>query len=271
MPVVVVSSLTEKGGKLTMMALEAGAIEVVQKADNQYSLGDMAVSLHQKVKAAARVDIEEKARNIRTRSTNTSKTLARHVKTSHQVIAIGASTGGTVALRQVLESLPANTPGTVIVQHMPEAFTRYFAERLDSSSKMDVREAEKGDRVVQGRALICPGNNHMVLRCSGTRYHVRLKGGPLVNGQRPSVDVLFKSVASAAGQNAIGLIMTGMGSDGARGLLKMRKAGAHTIAQDEKSSVVYGMPRVATEMDAADRVAPLGRIPDRLLQAVESH
>lgn len=270
MPVVVVSSLTEEGGKLTMMALEAGAIEVVQKADNQYRLGDMADSLHRKVKAAARVDIQEQTRNTVTEKTSTHDTLARHVKTSRQLIAMGASTGGTVALQQVLGRLPANTPGTVIVQHMPEAFTRHFAERLNDRAEMEVREAEDGDRVVQGRALICPGNHHMVLRCSGARYRVKLKQGPLVNGQRPSLDVLFRSVASA-GQNAVGVIMTGMGRDGARGLLKMREAGAQTMAQDKKSSVVYGMPRVAAEMDAAEEVAPLSAIPDRLVGMVEKH
>ncbi len=270
-PVVVVSSLTQKGGKLTMKALEAGAIEVVQKAGGQYSLGDMAVSLSNKVKAAAKVNMEEHlAKQKKTQSTTTSGTanLAQNVRTSNQLIAIGASTGGTVALQSVLEQLPANAPGILIVQHMPEAFTSYFADRLSTLSAMDVQEAQDGDQLHSGLALICPGNYHMVLKCSGAKYRVKIKKGPLVNRHRPSVDVLFRSVA-AIGKNAVGVILTGMGKDGAKGLLKMHEAGAHTIAQDEDSSVVYGMPRAAAKLDATSEISPLEHIPQRILRALK--
>jgi two-component system chemotaxis response regulator CheB len=268
LPVVVVSSLTQKGGKLTMMALEAGAVEVVQKAGGQYRPGDMAVSLTDKVKAAARVDVQQLTRK-KPNSAAPRGTLAQNVRTSRQLLAIGASTGGTVALQTVLSNLPANTPGTVIVQHMPEAFTRYFADRLNGHSRMEVREATDGEQLVPGLALICPGNRHMVVRCSGAKYRVHVRSGPLVNRHRPSVDVLFRS-ATVAGENAVGVIMTGMGADGAKGLKEMLDAGAHTIAQDEKTSVVYGMPRVAAELDAVTEIAPLEDISRRILGALEA-
>lgn len=267
MPVVVVSSLTQKAGKLTMMALEAGAVEVVQKAGGQYKLGDMAVSLTDKVKAAARVDVQQHV-VAQSASASPVRSLAQSVRTSRQILAIGASTGGTVALQKILKNLPANTPGTVIVQHMPEAFTSYFADRLNDHANMEVREATDGDQVVPGLALICPGNRHMVVRCSGAKYRAQVRSGPLVNRHRPSVDVLFRS-ATAAGKNAVGVIMTGMGADGAKGLKEMRDAGAHTIAQDEQSCVVYGMPRVAAELDAAAEISPLNDIPRRILRALE--
>jgi two-component system chemotaxis response regulator CheB len=185
--------------------------------------------------------------------------------TTNKVIAIGASTGGTQAIEAVITRFPRNAPGTVIVQHMPEHFTASFAERLNGLCDIEVREARDGDSVIPGLALIAPGNYHMLLRRSGARYYVEVRTGPLVCRQRPSVEVLFKSVAKYAGSNAIGAILTGMGADGADGLVEMRKAGAHTIAQDEKTSVVYGMPKEATVRGGACEVAPLDRVAEALL------
>jgi two-component system chemotaxis response regulator CheB len=182
------------------------------------------------------------------------------LRTTHRVLAIGASTGGTRAIEEVLSGLPGNTPGTVIVQHMPEHFTRGFADRLNQLCRLEVREATDGDAVVPGVALIAPGNRHMVLRRSGARYYVQVKGGPPVHHQRPSVDVLFRSVARQAGHNATGVLLTGMGADGAAGMLEMRQAGARTIAQDEASCVVFGMPKEAIKLGAAELVKPLGRV-----------
>ena len=265
MPVVVVSSLTRKGGKLAMEAMDAGAVEVVGKAGGQYSTGEMTTILAEKVKAAARARVVPTPTTDRTPAET--GTLAESALLSRKVIALGASTGGTSALHYVLEQLPADTPGTVIVQHMPEHFTACFAERLNRASRMEVREAEDGDNLVRGLALLCPGNRHMVLKCSGAKFRVEVKKGPLVNRHRPSVNVLFRSVAGA-GCNALGVIMTGMGKDGARGLLQMHDSGAVTIAQDERSSVVYGMPRAAVELDAVDEVLPLESIPRKILRTL---
>jgi two-component system chemotaxis response regulator CheB len=187
------------------------------------------------------------------------------LKTTEKVVAIGASTGGTEALRIFLEALPADSPGIVIVQHMPEVFTSSFAKRLNQLCKITVKEAEDGDTVLRGRALIAPGNKHMLLKRSGARYYVDVQDGPFVNRHRPSVDVLFRSTAQFAGKNSIGIIMTGMGNDGAQGLLEMRQSGAKTIAQDEKSCVVYGMPKEAVKLDAADRVLSLESIAPYIL------
>jgi len=190
------------------------------------------------------------------------------VETTEQVILVGASTGGTEALAYLMSELPADTPGTVIVQHMPEHFTRSFAERLDSLSAMTVREAANGDSVLRGHVLVAPGNRHTLLKRSGARYFVEVRDGPLVCRHRPSVDVLFRTGGRYAGPNAIGVLLTGMGDDGAQGLLEMRQAGAYTMAQDEKSCVVFGMPQEAIKRGAAERVVPLGEIPMRLQQAV---
>jgi two-component system chemotaxis response regulator CheB len=187
-------------------------------------------------------------------------TLKLNIPTTEPIIAIGASTGGTEALREVLEALPATTPGIVIVQHMPEKFTNAFARRLDALCQMDVKEAESGDLVEQGRVLIAPGNQHMALRRTGSRYTIEILDGPHVSRHRPSVDVLFRSVAQAAGRNAMGVILTGMGDDGARSLLEMREAGAYTVAQDEDSCIVFGMPKEAIDRGAAMKVLPLNRI-----------
>jgi two-component system chemotaxis response regulator CheB len=190
------------------------------------------------------------------------------VRTTHRVIAIGASTGGTTAIREVLERLPRTTPGTVVVQHMPEQFTAAFATRLDDQCPMDVREARDGDAIVPGLVLLAPGNQHMIVRRSGARYLVGLKDGPPVHYQRPAVDVLFHSAARHCGHNCVAAILTGMGADGAAGMLALREAGAHTIAQDEATCVVYGMPRAAVEMDAVCEIAPLEQIPRRIIRCL---
>lgn len=266
MPVVVVSSLTEAGGELAMEALSSGAIEVMCKPGSAYTVGDMAVELIHKVKAAARAKIAlptERPQPIQPTSGNA---LAR---TTNKIIAIGTSTGGTEALRSVIPQLPLTAPGVLIVQHMPEHFTKSFAASLNNESTVTVTEAVDGDSVVPGTVLIAPGNKHMLLRRSGARYLVQVKDGPRVNRHRPSVEVLFKSVAKYAGANAVGAIMTGMGDDGAAGLLEMKNAGARTLAQSEETCVVYGMPKVAVEMGAADEIVHLNKISARLIHLVD--
>jgi two-component system chemotaxis response regulator CheB len=185
--------------------------------------------------------------------------------TTDKVIAIGTSTGGTQALEAVLTKLPATVAGIVIVQHMPEKFTAMFAERLNGLCKLEVREAKNGDRVLAGRALIAPGARHMMLKRSGAQYYVEVVDGPVVNRHKPSVDVLFRSVAQVAGRNALGVIMTGMGDDGARGMKEMHEAGAQTVAEDESTCVVFGMPKVAIDMGGVDRIVPLDRIPQEII------
>lgn len=263
-PVVIVSSLTPQGGKVALEAIEAGAVEVMCKPGAAYSVGNISIALADKIRAAATL----KGRIIPQRDKTKSITqvpLAMS-KTTHKIIAIGASTGGTEAITDVLMRLPKNTPGTIIVQHMPEHFTASFAERLNELCTIEVREAKNNDWVVTGLALIAPGNYHMLLGRSGARYYVDVRKGPLVCRQRPSVEVLFKSVAKYAGSNAIGAILTGMGADGADGLVAMRKAGAHTIAQDEKSSVVFGMPNQAIEREGACEVVALTKVAETLLK-----
>ena len=264
LPVVVVSSLTPKGGDMAMEALDAGAVDVMCKPSVAYSVGDLGVALVDKVKAAAavRVTARKPAQAATARLSMTA--------TTNKVVAIGSSTGGTEALQYVLQMLPANSPGIVCVQHMPENFTRSFAQRLDSICAIQVKEAEDGDSVVPGRAIIARGNYHMVLRRSGARYEVRLRTGPLVCRQRPAVDVLFKSVARYAGANAVGVILTGMGNDGAAGMLAMHNAGAFNIAQDEKTCVVFGMPKEAIKAGGVDRVVSLPQIASAMLSAAAS-
>ncbi len=268
LPVIVVSSLTKKGGDLALEALDAGAVEVMCKPGAAYTVGDMSVALIDKIKASARVAVAKRiAAKPKAAGPITRLSMTR---TTNKVIAIGASTGGTEALTDVLTALPANAPGIVIVQHMPEHFTRSFADRLNSLCAIQVKEAEDGDTVTPGKALIAPGNYHMVLRRSGARYYVEVKTGPLVSRHRPSVDVLFKSAAKYAGQNAVGVIMTGMGADGSAGMLEMRQQGSSTIAQDEASCVVFGMPKEAIALGAAEFVLPLSSIPARMLQLAQS-
>ncbi len=267
LPVIVVSSLTPAGSQLALDALDAGAVEVLCKPGAAYTVGDMAADLVAKVKAAACVDVGRRsALRVPASAPAMTSPLAR---TTHSVVAIGASTGGTVALEAILRALPPNLPGIIITQHMPQFVTASFAARLDGvCPHVEVREAADGDSVVPGVALIAPGNFHLVLARSGARYVVEVKSGPRVNRFRPSVDVMFQSVASAAGRNAVGVILTGMGRDGAEGLLAMRQAGAATIAQDESTSVVFGMPRAAIEVGAAQRVAPLDRIPREIINCL---
>ena len=263
MPVIVLSSLTPEGGKTAMEALEAGAVEVMCKPGGSYSVGDVCKVLVEKIKAASRARIRGgQATSMRGAAASQRLSMA---ETTNKIFAIGASTGGVQALTCVLSALPSNAPGTVVVQHMPAHFTTSFAQRLNSECAVQVKEAEEGDHVVPGRVLIAPGGLHMLLQRSGANYFVTLRDGPTVCHQRPSVEVLFNSVAKYAGPNAVGAILTGMGDDGATGLLSMRRAGAHTIAQDEQSCVVFGMPKEAIARNAAERIAPLGRIAEALI------
>lgn len=267
LPVVIVSSLTPQGGELAMEALSAGAVDVMCKPGAAYVIGDLSVQLIDKVKAAALVKVSKQA-NGQLPTPAAPRRLSM-TRTTHRIVAIGASTGGTQALQEVLTALPANSPGIVIVQHMPERFTRSFADRLNGLCAIEVKEAEDGDTVTPGRALVAPGNMHMLLRRSGAVYRVQVKTGPLVCRQRPSVDVLFRSVAQYAGANAVGVILTGMGKDGALGLKEMKEHGADTVAQDEKSCVVFGMPKEAIAIGAADTIAPLGDMPQLILSLAQ--
>src|ERR1700685_2743184 len=276
-PVVICSSLTEKGAHTTMEALAAGAVSIITKPKigvKQFLL-DSCNDLVTSVKVAAQANLKRlsassapallapkgTAEVIRAAAVDRAM-----VKTTERVIAIGTSTGGTRALETVLTTLPKVCPGIVIVQHMPEKFTAAFAARLNGLCQIEVREAQDNDRVMQGRALVAPGGKHMQLKRSGAQYHVAVIDGPLVNRHRPSVDVLFRSVATFAGDNALGVIMTGMGDDGAAGMLAMRKAGAHTIAQNEESCVVFGMPKEAIKRGAVERIMPLSAIGREILQ-----
>lgn len=272
-PVVMCSSLTDTGSETALKALEYGAVEIIQKPrlGTKQFLEESRISICDTIKAAAQA---------RVRHVSVSRTVAPKltadvilekpaskamIQTTEKVVVVGASTGGTEALRIFLETLPADTPGIVIVQHMPEGFTRSFAQRLDSLCRINVKEADNNDTVIRGRALIAPGNRHMLLKRSGARYFVEIKEGPLVSRHRPSVDVLFRSAARYAGKNAVGVIMTGMGDDGANGMLEMKQAGAYTIAQDEASCVVFGMPQEAIKRGGVNLVTPLDRIAREVL------
>ena len=266
-PVIIVSALTPKGGEMTLEALDVGAVDVIGKPGGSYSVENLSVQLAEKIRGASRVTMSKK--NV----TDTPETLKPEPvkalsQTSNKIIAIGASTGGTEALKNVLVKMPANSPGIVVVQHMPAKFTTAFAERLNGICQIKVREAENNDSVTPGTALIAPGNFHMILRRSGARYYVEIKDGPMVHHQRPAVDVLFKSTAKYAGANSIGVILTGMGSDGAEGLLEMKNAGAKTVGQDEKTCVVYGMPKEAVKLGAVDREVPLDQVTSEIIRMV---
>ncbi|MDF1615168.1 protein-glutamate methylesterase/protein-glutamine glutaminase [Desulfurivibrio dismutans] len=267
LPVIIVSSLTREGGSLALEAMEIGAVEVISKPGEAYSVGDMSAQLAEKIRAAAQVDVTQRRRVITQPRTVAPKLSL--TRTTNKLIAIGASTGGTEALKEVLTQFPPNSPGIMIVQHMPAKFTTSFAERLDSLCQIRVKEAKDGDAVVPGTALLAPGNFHMVMRRSGARYYVNIKTGPMVCYQRPAVDVLFNSVAAYGGANAIGVILTGMGKDGAQGMLKMKQAGARTIAQDEASSVVFGMPKEAIELGGVDKILSLNDITAQVLKFLE--
>jgi two-component system chemotaxis response regulator CheB len=269
MPVVVLSSLTPRNSELAMKALDLGAVEVLCKPGASYATRDIAQPLVHAIRSAAVAKISAAApRTERSDERRLPENLL--VQTTHKIIAIGASTGGTRAIEAVLTRMPRTSPGIVIVQHMPEHFTASFAQRLNELCALEVREARDNDHVVPGVALIAPGNRHMVLARSGGTYLVRIKDGPRVHYQRPSVDVLFHSVAQTAGRNAVGAILTGMGADGARGLLAMREGGAWTLAQDEASCVVFGMPKEAIKMNAADEVVALDGMATAILQGLQA-
>lgn len=267
LPVVVVSSLTPEGGKLTLEAMDIGAVEVIGKPGGSYTVGDMIPQLAEKIVAASRVRIIQKNINERQAGSQTAPVKAL-AKTSNKVIAIGASTGGTEALKAILTRMPPNSPGIVVVQHMPAKFTTAFAERLNGICQITVREARNSDSVNPGTALIAPGNYHMLLRRSGARYYVEVKDGPMVHHQRPAVDILFKSTAQYAGPNSIGVILTGMGADGAAGMLEMKQAGAKTAAQDEQSCVVFGMPKEAIKLGGVDTVVSLDHMVEEIIRMV---
>jgi two-component system chemotaxis response regulator CheB len=268
-PTIIVSSLTPANSEMALEAMEYGAVEVLAKPGGSYAVGDMSIQLADKIRAAAHVRVLTRTKDPAPPGLAITQEMSNALKrTSHKVIAMGASTGGTEALKSVLIEMPPSAPGIVVVQHMPPRFTTTFAERLNSLCRINVREAKDGDAVLPGTALIAPGNYHMLLKRVGGTYYAEIKSGPLVFHQRPSVDVLFQSVARHAGANAVGIIMTGMGRDGAGGLLEMRKTGAHTIAQDEASCVVFGMPKEAIRMGAAESVVPLIDIPRALLKAL---
>jgi two-component system chemotaxis response regulator CheB len=265
LPVIIVSSLAEKGSDTALKALEHGAVDVLAKPKlgTKQFIEESKILICDAVKGAARARVRPVAAHEAVAPKLSADVIIPKpsgramVETTEKVIAVGASTGGTEALRVFLESLPHDAPGTIIVQHMPENFTRSFAERLDTLCRVTVKEAEDNDSVLRGRVLIAPGNKHLLLKRSGARYHVEVRDGPLVSRHRPSVDVLFRSTARYAGKNAIGIIMTGMGDDGAKGLKEMKDAGAYTIAQDEETCVVFGMPHEAIKLGGAERVLPL--------------
>ncbi|MGO9011563.1 MAG: protein-glutamate methylesterase/protein-glutamine glutaminase [Bryobacteraceae bacterium] len=263
MPVVVISSLGQAGCQATLEALRLGAVEVLAKPGGPYSVGELRMDLAAKIRAAAAARLRPSPAEP---SANPEPPPPVPACDTSAVVAIGASTGGTEAIQQVLTRLPANSPGIVITQHIPPVFSLAFANRLNEICPMEVQEARDGDVLARGRALIAPGNFHMLLRKPlGGGFRVTVQDGPRVCYQRPSVDVMFSSVAEAAGSNAVGVLLTGMGSDGARGLLKMKQNGARTIAQDEASCVIFGMPKEAIRLGAADEVAPLDRVPAAIL------
>ena len=274
-PVVICSSKAEEGSQNVLNALDYGAVEIIRKP--QLGTKQFLTESRLRIADAVRAAHMAKTRKFKPKPEVSAKLTAdavlprgkEHVRieTTELVVAVGASTGGTEALREVLEALPVDAPGMVVVQHMPEHFTAAFAKRLDSICSVGVKEAENNDSVLRGRVLIAPGNKHTLLKRSGARYYVEVKDGPLVCRHRPSVDVLFRSVARYAGKNAIGIIMTGMGDDGARGMLEMHQNGAYTIAQDEESCVVYGMPQEAVKRNAVDLILPLNRIAAEILKS----
>jgi two-component system chemotaxis response regulator CheB len=281
-PVVICSTLTEQGAETTMQAVSAGAIEIIAKpkVSAKAKIREESNIITEAVKSAAKANIGKLKKSIAPLATVTTRPSPKlnadamlapsasgaMSQTTQRLIAIGTSTGGTQALERILIGLPRTSPGIVIVQHMPEKFTAAFAERLNSLAEIEVREAEDGDKVLPGRALIAPGGLHMMLQRSGAQYYVEVKDGPLVSRHRPSVDVLFRSVAKTAGKNAVGIIMTGMGDDGAHGIKEMHDIGARTLAQDEATSVVYGMPKEAVKLGAIDQSIALDDIPSEIMK-----
>ncbi len=264
-PTIVVSSLAPKNSEMALTALHCGAVDVVGKPSVAYSIDKVIPELLAKIKTASTVDVTKLIASTKSSSVKTPSKLS---VTTNRVIAIGSSTGGTRALEDILPQLPLTSPGVVITQHMPAGFTKSFSERLNSLCSVEVKEAQDGDAVIPGRVLIAPGNYHMILKRDGARYTVRIIDGEPVHHQRPSVEVLFHSVANTAGKNSIGIILTGMGADGASGLNAMKDTGAATIAQDKDTSVVWGMPGEAVKIGAAEHVLPLLKIIPKALQIV---
>jgi two-component system, chemotaxis family, protein-glutamate methylesterase/glutaminase len=275
-PVVICSSLSGKGSETALKAIEYGAVDIIEKpkVGTKEFFKESKITICDTIKAAAQVNVK---RVIKTQPKKITKKLTADamlpkatsramIQSTEKVIVVGASTGGTEALKTFLEALPANTPGIVIVQHMPENFTRAFADRLNSTCHMTVREAKDNDSVLRGFALIAPGNKHVLMKRSGARYYIEVKDGPLVSRHRPSVDVLFRSASRYAGKNACGVIMTGMGDDGAKGMLELNEAGAYTIAQDEASCVVFGMPKEAINLGGVNQILPLEAIAGSVLK-----
>ena len=274
-PVVMVSSLTERSSEITLRALELGAVDFVTKPKLDIANGMQAYSeiIIEKVRAAAQAKPKHSAHSQVSKRLSADAVLpaiANRITSTEKLIIIGASTGGTEAIKEVLIRMPADCPGILVTQHMPESFTRSFANRLDGLCKIAVKEAEAGDRILPGHAYIAPGHSHLLLKRSGANYICELSDGPPVNRHRPSVDVLFRSAANCAGKNAIGVILTGMGKDGAAGMLEMQQAGAYTIAQDEASCVVYGMPKEAVATGGVDEIVTLHDIAQRVLTHLSS-
>jgi two-component system, chemotaxis family, protein-glutamate methylesterase/glutaminase len=267
MPVIIISSLGQASCQAAMEALRLGAVEVLAKPGGPYSVGELRIDLANRIRAAAMARV---CRESKIKLQVPSPVPPPADFSPQTILAIGASTGGTEAIEAVLTRLPQNTPGTVIAQHIPAGFSRAFAERLNQICAMEVTEAADGDQLPAGRALVAPGDFHMRLERSGGIYRVGVQTGPRVCYQRPSVDVLFQSVAQCAGKHAVGVLLTGMGADGAAGLLAMRQCGARTIAQDESTCVVFGMPKEAIKLGAAEQVAPLPRIPHAILSCFDA-
>jgi len=277
MPVVMVSSLTEKSSEITLRALELGAFDYVTKPKIDISKGlhESCQEIIDKIRGAASAKVKNLVRRsvpLQVEKKNSADVvlpaLSSHITSTEKLVIIGASTGGTEALKDLLTAMPADSPGILITQHMPAAFTSAFANRLDRLCRITVKEAHDGDRILPGHAYIAPGDRHLLLARSGANYTTQISDGPLVSRHRPSVDVLFRSAANCSGKNCIGVILTGMGDDGAHGMLEMKQAGAHTIAQDEASCVVFGMPKEAIARGGVDEVTPLGEIPGRIIASL---
>lgn len=273
LPVIMVSALTERGGAITLEALEVGAVDFVTKPSVGISQGlnSMLNILAKKIKTAAKIDVSNyKKKKGQANTATTVITTKALVKSTDKVIAIGSSTGGTQALREVLPKFPRDMPGVIVVQHMPAGFTKMFAKRMNELCEMEVKEAESGDRILTGRILIAPGDYHMRIVRSGGIYKVSCQEGEAVNGHRPSVTELFNSVAKYAGANAVGVMLTGMGNDGAEAMLNMREAGARTLAQDEKTSVVFGMPKEAYDKGGAEKLVPIQDVSNEIIEMLNS-
>lgn len=275
-PAIIISSITPRGSESAVRALELGAVDIISKPSLDVTKGmeNLKKQIIEKVKIAARSKVKAAMKHVVHKAVPESYLKGSSgnamMKTTDIILAVGSSTGGTCALREIIVDIPANSPGIVVVQHMPPVFTKAFAESLDKIAKVDVREAKDGDYVIPGRCLIAPGGFHMELRRSGARYYVKLLDGDKVYQQKPSVEVLFNSVAKNAGANAVGVMLTGMGRDGEYGMLNMKNAGAKTLAQDEKSCVVFGMPKAAIDAGGVDKVVPLDNIASQMMNSAKA-